>query len=94
MEASKFDPKWRSHKFNGPGLGHEIAICTRTGDIVCGHGGVPFGKRSDLRFARNVFIDRLEPGEKVVADGGYCDQHYYVLARHETVNFGRIKLFH
>jgi hypothetical protein len=103
MEPSEFDPKWWSHKFNGPGLRYEIAICIRTGDIVWAHGGVPCGEWPDLRLARNAFIDRLLPGEKAIADGGYRDHHYFdftngaqqrkpILARHETVN-GRIKLF-
>ena len=77
MEPSEFDPKWWSHKFNGPGLRYEIAICIRTGDIVWAHGGVPCGEWPDLRLARNAFIDRLLPGEKAIADGGYRDHHYF-----------------
>ena len=97
MEPSEFDPKWWSHKFNGPGLRYEIAIFIRTGDIVWAHGGVPCGEWPDLSLARNGFIDRPLPGEKSTADGGYRDHHYFdstngaqkkkqILARHETVN--------
>jgi hypothetical protein len=103
MEPSEFDPKWWSYNFNGPGLRYEKAIGIRTRDIVWAHGGVPCGEWPDLRLARNAFIDRLLPGEKAIADGGYRDHHYFdftngaqqrkpILARHETVN-GRIKLF-
>ena len=103
MEPSDFNPKWYSHKFNGPGLRYEIGLCIRTGDIVWVHGGFPCGEWPDLRLARNAFIDRLEPQEMVVADGGYQDQQYFVnpngdqrikqiLARHETVN-RRVKQF-
>ena len=103
MEPSEFNPKWWSHKFNGPGLRYEIAIYIRTGDIVWAHGGFPCGQWPDLRLARNAFIHRLQPEEKALADNGYRDQNYFefsngdqqrkrILARHETVN-GRIKLF-
>ena len=103
MEPTKFDPKWWSHKFNGPGLRYEIAICIRTGEIVWTNGGLPCGDWPDLRLVRNAFIDRLLPGEKALADYGYRDQRYFefpngcrqkktILARHETVN-SRIKLF-
>lgn len=105
MEPSEFDPKWWSHKFNGPGLRYEIGICIRTGDIVWAHGGVPCGEWPDLRLARNAIVEALQPGEKVIADRGYNDQRYFdlpnghadqqkkqILARHETVN-RRIKQF-
>ena len=59
MEPTEFDPKWWSHKFNGPGLRYEVALCIRTGDIVWVNGGLPCGEWSDLRLARNAFIDSL-----------------------------------
>ena len=103
MEPTEFDPKWWSHKFNGPGLRYEVALCIRTGDIVWVNGGLPCGEWPDLRLARNAFIDCLQPGEKALADAGYRDQQYFelsnndpqkqrILARHENVN-ARIKLF-
>lgn len=103
MEPSEFDPKWWSHKFNGPGLRYEVGLCIRTGDIVWAHGGLPCGEWPDLRLARNAFISGLQPGEKALADGGYRDNDFFenpngdqqkkrILARHETVN-GRIKQF-
>ena len=91
MEPTEFDPKWWSHKFNGPGLRYEIGISIRSGDIAW--------------VARNALIDALLPEERVVADKGYNDPNYFdvpignadhqkrqILARHETVNH-RIKKF-
>ena len=103
MEPTEFHPKWWSHKFNGPGLRYEVALCIRTGEIVWVNGGLPCGEWPDLRLARNAFIDCLQPGEKALADAGYRDQQYFelanndpqkqrILARHENFN-ARIKLF-
>ena len=103
MEPTEFDPKWWSHKFNGPGLRYEVALCILTGDIVRVNGGLPCGEWPDLRLARNAFIDNLQPGERALADQGYRDPLYFefangdqrrqkILARHETVN-SRIKMF-
>ena len=103
MEPTNFDPKWYSHKFRGPGLRYEVGLCIRTGHIVWAYGGLPCGEWSDLKLARNVFIHRLLPNEKALADKGYRDQNFFenpngdphkktILARHETVN-ARIKQF-
>ena len=103
MEPTEFDPKWWSHKFNGPGLRYEVALCIRTGYIVWVNGGLPCGEWPELRLARNAFIGRLQPGEMALADQGYRDQLYFefangdhrkqkILARHETVN-SRIQMF-
>ena len=72
-----FNAKWWSHKFNGPGLRYEIALCIRTGEIVWANGGLPCGEWPDLRLARNAFIGRLQLGEKALADGGYRDQQFF-----------------
>lgn len=106
MEPTEFDPKWYSHKFNGPGLRYEIGLCIRTGDIVWAHGGLPCGEWPDLRLARHAIIHALLPAETIIADRGYNDPNYFdfpngnaadqqkrqILARHETVN-RRIKQF-
>ena len=103
MEPTDFDPKWYSHKFRGPGLRYEVGLCIRTGHIVWAHGGLPCGEWPDLKLARDVFIYRLLPGEKALADKGYRDDNVFenpngdphkkiILARHETVN-ARIKQF-
>jgi len=80
-----------------------VGLCIRTGNIVWAHGGFPCGKWSDIKLARELFVDRLDPGEKALADKGYLDDNFFVnpngdekkkniLARHETVN-RRIKQF-
>ena len=68
MEPTNFDPKWYSHKFKGPGLRYEVGLCIRTGHIVWAYGGLPCGEWPDLKLARNVFIHRLLPNEKALAD--------------------------
>jgi hypothetical protein len=101
-EPIPFDRKWYSHKFNGPGVRYEVAICIQTGWIVWIHGPFPAGK-SDIQIARNRLIYKVEEGEMFLADGGYSDgrqffetpnglnnedQHMkaHARARHETVN--------
>ena len=78
LEPTEFDPKWFSHKFRGPGIRYEIGLCIKTGNIVLAHGGYPCGEWSDLRLARDAFINHLEIGEKAVADKGYRDNNYFV----------------
>lgn len=79
MEQSEFNPKWWSHKFNGPGLRYELAISIRKGDIVWAHGGLPCGEWPDLRLARNAFIEAMLPGELAVADRVYNDPNFLIL---------------
>lgn len=84
---------------------YEIGLCIKTGIIVWVNGGYPCGDWPDLKVARDLFIQFLEPGEKALADRGYPDTRYFVLpnndnssehklimSRHETVN-KRIKQF-
>ncbi len=78
MGPSPFNPKWYSHKFHGPGLRYELAICIRTGDIVWAYCGLPCGEWSDLRLARDVFIFGLREGEKAIADRGYNDPIFLI----------------
>lgn len=105
MEPSPFSPKWYSHKFHGPGVRYELAICIRTGEIVWAYGGVPCGEWSDLRLVRDAFIFNLKKEEKAIADRGYNDPIFFefpngnnddnkkvILARHETLN-RRLKQF-
>ena len=77
MEPTEFDPKWWSHKFNGPDLRYEIGICIRTGKVVWAHGGMPCGEWPDLRLARNAIIGAVGPREMIIADRGYNDQPYF-----------------
>jgi hypothetical protein len=77
FEPSPFDPKWFSHKINGPGLRYEVAICIQTGWIVWIHGPFPCGAWPDLRIARDALIFEVLPGEMLLADGGYRDNHQF-----------------
>ena len=80
-EPVPFSSKWKSHKFKGAALRYEIGLCLRTSNIVWAFGGVPAGEYPDLELARIALIDRLEPGELVVADNGYHDRIFFVYDR-------------
>ena len=73
-EQYPFDGKWFSHKFKGPGLRYEVAICILTGEIVWVIGGFPCGEFPDLKIFREGLLGLLEKDEKVIADGGYKGQ--------------------
>lgn len=98
-EPSPFNPSFFSHKFKSAGLRYEVGLCLRTGHIVWAYGGFPCGAYPDLKIARELFVDFLEPGERAMADRGYNDPTYFLLpdphnstrhktimGRHETVN--------
>jgi len=66
-------PKWFSHKFNGPGLRYEVALCIATGDIVWINGPFPCGMFSDWVIFRDFGLRKnLERNERVEADDGYA----------------------
>jgi DDE superfamily endonuclease len=73
QEPSPFSPKWYSHKFKGPGLRYEVAVCIQTGWIVWVNGPYPCGSWPDLKIARHWLVHKLARGEKFLADGGYRD---------------------
>jgi len=77
-EPTPFDPIWRSHKFNGPGLRYEIGICIQTGWIVWINGPYPAGV-PDRSIARDWLNSMLLDGELYHADGAYCDGHQYCM---------------
>jgi hypothetical protein len=101
-EPSPFNRKWFSHKFNGPGVRYEIAVCIQTGDIVWIYGPFACGRWPDMKIFKSKLINKLLPGEKVEADMGYNGDKvrkpndYFshnekkakkrARARHETVN--------
>jgi hypothetical protein len=64
QEPTNFLSRWFLHKFGGPGLRYEIAVCIHTGKIVSFNG--PF----DLKNFRSRLKQNLSVGEKVVADRG------------------------
>ena len=71
QEPTCFDRKWFSHKFKGPGLRYDVAICIKTGDIVGYHGPFPCGSHNDLTIFRVGLKRNLGGAEKVIADRGY-----------------------
>jgi hypothetical protein len=73
FEQFPFDPKWYSHKFNGPGIRYEVGICIQTGWIVWVNGPYPCGEWPDIQIARDWLIYELDRGEKYLGDGGYFD---------------------
>jgi DDE superfamily endonuclease len=70
-EPSPFNRKWFSHKFHGPGLRYEVAVCIQTGDIVWINGPFACGRWPDIKIFRLQLRDLLSPGEMVEADRGY-----------------------
>jgi hypothetical protein len=79
-EPTKFDEKWFSHKFNGPGVCYEIAVCIQTGWIVWINGPFPCGT-PELCIAQSALIFELDNNEKYLADGGYKDGLETILAK-------------
>ena len=64
--------RWYSHKFKGPALRYEVALCILTGDIVWTNGPFPAGMWSDwMIFSQGGLLDCLEKDERVEADDGY-----------------------
>lgn len=63
-----------SHKFGGPGLRYEIAVCILTGDIVWVMGPFPCGDWPDIVIFRYALRNLLEEGERVEADDGYVGE--------------------
>ena len=108
FEPLPFHPEMYSHKFNGPGIKYEVAICIRTGHIVWING--PFAaSTSDPTIFENGLSNELEENEVVEADGVYRGPDKAMLpqqgidsaerkqksvarGRHEVVN-GRLKQF-
>ena len=76
FKQTPFDPIWRSHKFNGPGVRYEMAICIQTGWIVWINGPFPRGI-PDRNISREWLNYELKDGELYLADGGYCDGQQY-----------------
>lgn len=72
-EIKPFNRGWYSHKFKGPGVRYEVAVCIQTGWIVWVNGPYPCGEWPDLRIVRDRLIHQLLPGEMYIADGGYSD---------------------
>jgi len=61
---------WWSHKFNGPGIRYEVALCIKTSEIVWFRGPFPCNF-SDREIFDTFLAHQLLPGEGVEADSGY-----------------------
>ena len=70
QEPRPFNRQWFSHKFNGPALKYEVAICVRTGWCVWING--PFrGGVHDITIFRSALIDLIPDGRYAIGDRGY-----------------------
>lgn len=108
FEPHPFNIEMYSHKFNGPGLKYEVAVCIKTGFIVWINGPFVAGT-SDASILNNGLSNEIPEYEVVEVDGGYrgCPkgrlpdqginsgerkQKSVARGRHEVVN-GRLKQF-
>ena len=64
----KWNPKWYSHKYEGPGVRYETAVCIQTGDIVSIEGPFPAGSWPDSKIFNNKLRHMLLDDEMVEAD--------------------------
>lgn len=69
-----FDPRWYSHKLNGPGVRYEIALSIEGNHIVHGHGPFPCGDYPDINIFRAQLRGMIPNGEKLIADKGYIGE--------------------
>jgi hypothetical protein len=107
QEPQPFNEKWYSHKLNGPGIRYELGLNIITADIVWVNGGYPCGEFSDLKLARQLYVDNVDECELTLADDTYKDRRYFIypsrdnntlreqkllMSRHETLN-RRLKQF-
>ena len=108
FEPWPFSKDMFSHKFNGPGLKYEVAVCLKTGEIVWTSG--PFvGSKNDGAIFREGLSRLLHDEEAVEVDNGYGGDNKMktprvgidskerktksiARAQHEAVN-GRLKQF-
>jgi DDE superfamily endonuclease len=71
QKPTLFDTRWYSHKFDGPGIRYEIAVCIHTRDIMLFTGPFECGTWPDRLIFRHKLKQMLGPNEKVIADRGY-----------------------
>ena len=72
------DPAFYSHKLRRAALRYEVGVPLFGNRIVWVNGGVPAGAHPDLVLARQLVVQLLNPGEKVVADSGYRDPAVFI----------------
>jgi hypothetical protein len=71
LEPHPFSHANFSHKFKGPGVRYEVAVCIRTGDIVWTNGPFQPGAWPDIKIFRKDLVHKLIRNERVEADRGY-----------------------
>lgn len=81
-----FNKMWYSHKFKGPGLRYEVAVCIQTGWIVWINGPYPAGRWPDISIFRHRLRQKLVNGEMVEADLGYRGKYAYVRVADSAVS--------
>ena len=69
-EPWPFDPKWFSHKFNGPAVTYEVGVCIKTGSIVWIY-GPEVASMGDATMFKKKLAGLLCENEGVEVDGGY-----------------------
>ena len=74
QEPIPFNAKWYSHKFKGPGLRYEVAVCIITRWIVWVNGPFPAREWPDRKIAQAGINLNLDDNECYVGDGGYYDR--------------------
>lgn len=70
-QYSPWSMSWYGHKFHGPGVRYEVAICILTGRIVWIHGPFRCGEWNDVSIFTHALMNELEDGERVETDKGY-----------------------
>lgn len=73
QEPTKFSPNFYSHKLKHAGVRYEVCISLK-GSIVWVNGPFPAGSHSDLRVFRSSLKEKLNYGERILADRGYGDE--------------------
>lgn len=58
---------------------YEIGLNIYNGNnIVWAFGGFPCGAYPDIKIARELYVNMVDPGEMTVADDGYRDGNYFI----------------
>ena len=84
QEPSPFNPKMKSHKFNGSALKYEVAISIFSGDIVWVYGPHE-GSKHDITIFRESLKGILEDGEMVEADQGYRGEEDFIRVKDDYI---------
>ena len=87
------DAIWYSHKFEGPGVGYELALDINENKIIWINGPFPAGN-TDLQIFRdngNGLKYMIPIGKKMIADRGYCGEPD--LSTPNTLDGEDLKLF-